>query len=172
MRVIHGPAESHDPLELAPESTPAHKRFHAVPPEEKPTPGPEKTRPDFFTRFMDQPRWEQYTAAAALACILGWLGASGWKHLFAFGSTGGWFFTFTLIGSLAVMLLAVAGTAPATWTGMVEKTRQRTLACFAVLPAIGGAIELLQNFWAAVALLAAAGMAFAAYRLVTDDEPG
>ena len=168
--VIQGPAESHDPLELAPESDPGPQRFRTVPPRESDQPTPEKTRPDFFTRFMDQPRWEQYTAAAALASLLGWAGASGWNQIFSFGSPGGWFFTFTLFGSTAVIALAVAGTGPSGWMGMSEKTRLRTLACFAALPALGGGIELLQNFWAAIALVAAGGMAYAAYRLVVDDE--
>ena len=97
--MIQGPAEPNEPLELAPESAPSTHRFRTVPPPEAQEPEPEAPRPDFFTRFMDQPRWEQYTAAAALACLLGWLGASGWNQFFALGQPGGWFMTFTLIGS-------------------------------------------------------------------------
>ena len=173
--MIQGPAESNEPLELAPESNPAPPRFRAVPPHGSEAPPEPETRakreprPDFFTRFLDQPRWEQYAAAAATACLLGWLGASGWNYLYALGSPGGWFFTFTLIGSLTVIALAVAGTSR--WMGMNEKTRRRTLAAFATLPALGGAIELLQHFWSAIAISAAVAMAYAAIRLLLDSDP-
>jgi hypothetical protein len=176
-----GSADSSERLELSPESDPATDRIRregygrrpGVRQSEEPKQEGE-SKPDFLTRFMEQPRWEQYATAASLACLLGWLGASGWARLFAFGEAGGWFFTFTLFGCLAVVILSVAGTIPPRWTGMRERTRRHVLVGFAMLPALGGAIELLQNFWGAVAFVAAAGMAYAAYRLVTepDDEPG
>ena len=127
---------------------------------------PEETKSEstsFFGRFMDLPRWEQYTAAAALACILGWAGASGWKHLFQFNAMGGWFFTLTLLGSGCVLLLTVYGI-----LNPASESRLRVTVTLAMLPALGGAIELLQHFWAAVAFVAAAGMAYAAYKLLRD----
>ena len=130
-------------------------------------------RLSFFARFLDLPRWEQYCAAAAVICLLAWLGASGWSHLFAFGSQGGWFFTLSLIGSVSVIVLSVVGTVTPHEEHVEEDTpgtaRERILITLAMLPALGGAIELLQHFWASVALVAAAGMAFAAYRLFADE---
>lgn len=142
---------------LAPESTPATDRLNREPEKEAPT--------SFFGRFMDLPRWEQYTAAAALAGLLGWLGASGWTHLFAFNEFGGWFFTLTLVGTGSVLALSFYGT-----IHRGSESRQRVLVTLAMLPAIGGAIELLQHFWTAVAFLAAGAMAYAAYRLTRDRE--
>ena len=142
---------------LAPESTPATERLRQKPPEEQPR--------SFFGRFMELPRWEQYTAAAALAGLLGWLGASGWTHLFAFGSPGGWFFTLTLLGTGSVLALSFYGT-----LDRGSESRQRVLVTLAMLPAVGGAIELLQHFWTAVAFLAAGAMAYAAYKLTRDRE--
>jgi hypothetical protein len=188
-----GPAESSEPLELAPDSEPAPESVHrlrpvgpppdAGPPERLEAGKTRKTadkrekaarKPDLVSRFLDLPRWEQYAGAAALVCLLGWLGASGWKSFLSLGSPGGWFFTFALIGPLAVVFLIVAGTGPSRWIGVSDHARQRSLITFAVLPALGGAIELLQHFWAAVALVAALGMAYAAVRLAldkSDDQP-
>ena len=129
--------------------------------------------PSFFARFLDLPRWEQYCAAAAVICLLAWLGASGWTHLFSFGSQGGWFFTLSLIGSVSVIVLSIVGTVTPHEAPIDEDTkstaRERILITMAMLPALGGAIELLQHFWASVGLVAAAGMAFAAYRLFADE---
>jgi hypothetical protein len=132
--------------------------------------------PSFFTRFLDLPRWEQYAAAAAVICLLAWLGASGWTRLFAFGSQGGWFSTLSLIGSVSVIVLSIVGTVTphedeegTKGSGTKGNARQPILITMAMLPALGGAIELLQHFWASVALVAAAGMAFAAYRLFADE---
>ena len=141
--------------ELAPESRPATDRLNRDAPTGK--------RSSFFGRFMELPRWEQYTAAAALAGLLGWLGASGWTHLFGIGDPGGWFFTLTLLGTTSVLALSFYGT-----IHRASESRQRVLVTLAMLPAIGGAIELLQHFWTAVAFLAAGAMAYSAYRLVRD----
>jgi len=141
--------------ELAPESRPATERLRKG--------APEGASTSFFARFMELPRWEQYTAAAALAGLLGWLGASGWSYLFGFGRPGGWFFTLTLLGTASVLALSFYGT-----IHRASESRQRVLVTLAMLPAIGGAIELLQHFWTAVAFLAAGAMAYSAYRLVRD----
>ena len=131
----------------------------------------EHRAPSFFTRFLDLPRWEQYAAAAAVICLLAWLGASGWTRLFAFGSQGGWFSTLSLIGSVSVIVLSIVGTVTPhdDEGGTKSNARQPILITMAMLPALGGAIELLQHFWASVGLVAAAGMAFAAYRLFADE---
>ncbi|MEM8885407.1 MAG: hypothetical protein AAGD14_15175 [Planctomycetota bacterium] len=131
-------------------------------PEGSPEAAPPKS---FFGRFLDLPRWEQYTAAAALACFLGWLGASGWDYLFRFKTMGGWFFTLTIIGAVAVLMLTVYGTLKPE-----SESRLRVTVTLAMLPALGGLIELLQHFWAAVAFVAAGGMAYAAYKLLRDRE--
>ena len=174
---MQGPAESHDPLELAPESMPATDRIRQLHPGGPPHNSKDDRKakdaprnPDLVSRFLGLPRWEQYVGASALVCLLGWLGASGWSSFLSLGSPGGWFLTFALIGPLAVAFLIVAGTGPARWIGMSDATRRRALVTFAALPAIGGAIELLQHFWAAVALIAAMAMAYSAYRLVTDND--
>lgn len=176
--MTQGPAESREPLELAPESAPATDRIRHLPPyaapdaaektAEKTASDPEGAKPGFVARFLELPRWEQYLAASALVCLLGWLGASAWISFFELSRPGGWFFTFALIGSLAVAMLTLAGAGPARWFGLSESSRKRAIITFAVLPAVGGAIELLQHFWAAVALVAAFAMAFAAIRLATD----
>jgi len=142
---------------LAPESEPATERLRKEPPKEEPA--------SFFGRFMELPRWEQYTAAAALAGLLGWLGASGWTYLFGIGDPGGWFFTLTLLGTTSVLALSFYGT-----IHRGSESRQRVLVTLAMLPAIGGVIELLQHFWTAVAFLAAGAMAYAAYKLTRDRE--
>ena len=114
----------------------------------------------FIGKFMELPRWEQYTAAAAVIGLLAWLGASGWASMFAFGFPGGWFFTLTLIGCVSVIALSIAGAVSSR-----SESRRKMLMGFAVLPALGGAIELLQHFWTFVAFVAATAMAFAAYKL-------
>jgi len=178
---MQGPAEHHEPLELAPESMPATDRIRQLHPGGRDPrlardPGDDKKaedaprNPDLVSRFLGLPRWEQYVGASALVCLLGWLGASGWSAFLSLGSPGGWFLTFALIGPVAVTFLIVAGTGPARWIGMSDSTRRRALVTFAALPAVGGAIELLQHFWAAVALIAAMAMAYSAYRLFTDND--
>jgi len=172
------PADYSEPLELAPESAPATDRIRQMhqgglpygsTSGNKDKPKEESARKSkLVSRFLDLPRWEQYAGAAALVCLLGWLGASAWLSFLSLGSPGGWFFTFALIGPLGVVFLIGAGTGSSRWIGMSDQARQRALVTFAVLPAIGGAIELLQHFWAAVALVAALAMAYAAFRLVTD----
>ena len=182
---MQGPADSREPLELAPDTAPAPDRMHQLrrvgpPPDAPPLEEPQQQdaqtdrKPDLVSRFLGLPRWEQYAGAAALVCLLGWLGSSGWESFLSLGSPGGWFFTFALIGPLAVVFLIVAGTGPSRWVGISDQARQRSLITFAVLPALGGAIELLQHFWAAVALVSALGMAYAAVRLAlekNDEQP-
>jgi len=180
---MQGPADSREPLELAPESAPAPDRIRQLHPggpphgyagQEAPAPEPEpksgkgESKPDLLSRFMVLPRWEQYVGASALVCLLGWLGASGWASFLSLGSPGGWFLTFALIGPVAVTFLIIAGTGPSRWIGMSDQTRKRSIGIFAMLPVVGGLIELLQNFWAAVALVSAVAMAYAAFRLLTD----
>jgi hypothetical protein len=167
--VMPRPADPHEPLELAPESNPATDRIrHLHPGGQPPEPAAPERKPDLVTRFLDLPRWEQYTGAAALVCLLGWLGASGWTSFLSLGSPGGWFFTLAIIGSLAVVVLVTTGGGRSSWFGLSNHARQRALISFALLPALGGAIELLQNFWAAVALVSATAMAYAAIRLALD----
>ena len=124
----------------------------------------EKRDESFVGKFMKLPRWEQYTAAAAVIGMLAWLGASGWAYLFAFGSPGGWFFTLTLVGCVSVFALSVAGAVSAE-----SDSRRKVLITFAMLPALGGAIDLLQHFWTFVAFIAASAMAFAAFKLYRED---
>jgi len=140
---------------LAPESEPATDRLRKEPPRPEPT--------SFFGRFLELPRWEQYTAAAALAGLLGWVGAKGWERILRITEPGGWFFTLTLVGTACVLALSFYGT-----IHRGSKSRQRVLVTLAILPGLGAAIELLQHFWSVVALLAAMGMVYSAYRLVRD----
>ncbi len=124
-------------------------------------------RPDVLASFFTLPPEERILAGSSLLALVAFGFARGWTLLFRFGETGGWFFTFALLGGgVTLALLAARRLYP----GLLDhRSRDRAILIAALLPTTGLVIELLGQIWAAVMIVGALGMARGAYRIDRRD---
>ena len=141
------------------------KRFEA----EQPTEDHASTGgKDLWDSFLRLPFAEKLLSGAAAGVVAGWLITAQWSRLFDFGNLGGWFATFAAFGAGATIVLLFVKVLDIPW--LKRATHSRLLIFFALLPALGLAVELTLNFWTAVTLIGALVMAYAAGRITTRDE--
>ena len=123
---------------------------------------------DPWDSFLRLPFAEKLLSGAAAAVAVGWLITAQWSRLFDFGNLGGWFATFAVIGAATTLVLLFVKVLDIPW--LHRATHSRLLIVFALLPALGLAVELTLNFWTAVTLVGALVMAYAAGKITTRDE--
>jgi len=147
------------------ETAPPPRRPEPAPPQREPA--PEARGDGLFDAFRRQPFAEKVLGGAALAVAFGWLVSAQWSSLLQFGTLGGWFSTFSLVGTMGVLSLMTMRLLGIGWLSRAASTR--LLIGAAMLPALGIAVELLNNFWFAVTLVGAVAMAWSAGRISLRD---
>lgn len=135
-------------------------------PEEQPPPTPAPSsapKRDLLGDIKAMRPAEQMLAVAALAVLLAFIVAGGFRVLFKYN----WFPTCAFLGAVGV--LALTGLDLFGVKFLSGKLRTYVMILLGVLPAIGFVIDELSNFWSAVMLAGAIVMGFAAVKITSRE---